>query len=92
MWFLQVIVNLHYRLLYSFAYSSYFTSSLLSKLPHSGIPEHHLCRIILILGYNSYLARAKGTVLLHVDQLKIDIQIKDNVAGDDGYQVDLTYA
>ena len=35
----------------------------LSKLPHLGIPEHHLCRAILILSDNPYLARAKGTVL-----------------------------
>ena len=91
MWFLQVIVNLHYRLLYSFAYSSYFTSSLLSKLPHSGIPEHHLCRAIHILSDNSYLTRAKGAVLLGVDQLMIDIQVQNAVAGNDGYQVCLTY-
>jgi len=63
-----------------------------SKLPHPGIPEHHLCRAILILGDNRYLAGAKGTVLLGVDQLMIDIQVKDVVVGDDGYQVCLTYA
>ena len=48
----------------------------LSKLPHLGIPEHHLCRAIHILGHNSYLPRAKGTVLLSIDQLMIDVQVK----------------
>jgi len=48
----------------------------ISKLPHLGIPEHHLCRAIHILGDDSYLAGAKGTVLLSVDQLMIDIQVK----------------
>ena len=62
----------------------------LSKLPHPGIPEHRLCRAIHILGDDSYLARANGTVLLSVDQLMIDIQVQDVVVGDDSYQVGLT--
>src|SRR5438874_8352203 len=48
----------------------------LSKLPHPGIPEHHLCRAIHILSDNPYLARAKSAVLLSVDELMIDIQVK----------------
>ena len=55
------------------------------------IPEHRLCRAIHILGDDSYLARANGTVLLSVDQLMIDIQVQNAVAGNDGYQVCLTY-
>ena len=48
----------------------------LSKLPHLGIPEHHLCRAIHILSHNRYLARAKSAVLLSVDELMIDMQVR----------------
>ncbi len=43
-----------------------------------------------ILSDNSYLARAKGTVLLSIDQLMIDIQVQEVVVGGDSYQVCLT--
>jgi hypothetical protein len=40
-----------------------------------------------ILDDNSYLPRAKGAVLLSVDQLMIDIQVQEVVVCDDSYQI-----